>query len=323
VAYMNNSSDISKPPVAKKKRKKKSGAFLHILEYVGMLFFYYTIRVIPLTPAMHIGKFLARIISSVFPFRKKIILANLKRAFPLISDKKAKKIMRSTYENMLFLIVEFIHLEGKTKEEMAEYITEIEGEEHITQFKDSGKSFLGLSAHFGNWEFLGIYFSMMGYPISVVSKPIHNPYIAKFVNNIRFDTGMKLINTRKNPVSGIFRALKNNECVTFLSDQDARRTGIFINHFGTPASTFSGPAVFSIRSGLPLLPAFDVRTGLTTHKIIILPPVYPEKNIEDRNEAVYRLTEKHVRILEDIIRKYPDQYFWFHQRWKTRPKNTK
>ncbi|HSG29870.1 MAG TPA: lysophospholipid acyltransferase family protein, partial [Candidatus Krumholzibacterium sp.] len=118
---------------------------------------------------------------------------------------------------------------------------------------------------------------------------------------------------------GIFSSLRKNRLVALLSDQDARRHGIFVDFFGTPASTYPGAAQFSYRSGAPVVFCYIVRGSDESHEAVFLPPVHPD-TARSREEEVVRLTAAHVKALEDAVKEHPDHYFWAHRRWKSSPK---
>lgn len=270
---------------------------------------------------------LSPVLSRLVPVRRGVIRENLERALPEAPAGTVNRLIVETYRNFLFFVIEFIHivrLGEKMKKKRDDRpgcprITEIEGEEHFASVGSGKKPFLVLTGHLGNWELMGAFFALKGAPLSVLAKPIHNPYVNRHVNRVREANGLEVISTRKMPMRPVLKAIRAGRGVVFLADQDARRAGIFVDFFGHPASTFTGPALFCVRTGLPLLPVFDIRTGLFSHKTIFLPPIYPPGDME-REEAIRHITEKHVKCLEEMIRRYPDQYFWFHRRWKSREK---
>jgi KDO2-lipid IV(A) lauroyltransferase len=293
-------------------------AFLHYLEYAGLKILYIACQIIPFEICMKLGDICSPALTLLFPIRKSVVLQNLERAFPQESKQSLKRILRKTYRSFLLFLIEFIHFGKRTPDDLSRQIVEIEGSEHIKEAGMGEKAFLIITGHLGNWELMGAYFASRGFRFSVLAKPVHNPRIDEFVNRIREEKGINVISTREFPLKSIYKTIKEGNGLVFLADQDARRAGIFIDFFGTPASTFTGPAVFSLRTGLPLLPVFDVRKDLITHKVIIHPPIYPPTG--DREKAIETIMQDYNRILEDMIRKYPEQYFWFHRRWKTKPR---
>ncbi|MBN1899908.1 lysophospholipid acyltransferase family protein [Candidatus Sumerlaeota bacterium] len=293
-------------------------AFLHLMEYAGLKTLYSTFRLVPFQTCMRLADFFSPALALSIPFRKKIILENLRRAFPDKSERFLRHLLKKIYRNFYLFMMEFIHFEKRSREELSGQFVEFIGEEYIREAGVGDKGFLIITGHLGNWELMGAYFASRDYRFSVLAKPVHNPYIDKLITRVREEKGIHVISTRNLDLKSIFKTIREGNGLVFLADQDARRDGIFIDFFGTPASTFTGPAVLSLRTGLPLLPVFDVRKDLLTHKVIFYPPIYPPSG--DREKAILKIMTDYTRILEDVIRKYPDQYFWFHRRWKTRPK---
>jgi len=294
-------------------------SFRHLLEYAGVLCLRGVFRLLPFGISMRLAYHAAPILSAILPIRRKIILENLRTAFPEADEKKLSSLVRETYRNFFLLIVEFTKYEQRDLNALMTQITEIEGEEYFNEVGGGEKPFLAITAHIGNWELMGAYFAARHISLSVLARPIHNIHVDRLVNRMRKRKGLDVISTQDSPIREVLEALKGGRCVAFLADQDARRAGIFIDFFGKPASTFTGPALFSFKTGLPLLPIFDIRTGISTHKVIIFPPIYPSQDEAEREATIHAITEKYTRILEDIIRRYPGQYFWFHRRWKTHP----
>jgi KDO2-lipid IV(A) lauroyltransferase len=94
--------------------------------------------------------------------------------------------------------------------------------------------------------------------------------------------------------------------------------GVYVNFFGHKAATAIGPAVFALRTGAPILPMFIIRQDDATHKIIIEPPIKVESQ-DDENETVTAVMAKITSVIEQYIRRYPQEWAWMHRRWKSRP----
>ncbi|MGH3054330.1 MAG: lysophospholipid acyltransferase family protein, partial [Gaiellaceae bacterium] len=153
-------------------------------------------------------------------------------------------------------------------------------------------------------------------PIDFVAKPLSNPAMEKWIEARRRDIGVGLITVGPG-MRAVFAALKANRCVCMLGDQDARRHGVFVPFFGRLASTPVGPAALALRSGAPLIPAFERRLDDQRHRIEFHPPLtveYPEAP-----DAALRLTALHTALLEARVRERPSDWFWLHRRWKTSP----
>jgi KDO2-lipid IV(A) lauroyltransferase len=290
----------------------------HRLEFFMLRILEYPFRVLPFRLALRTGAVLGTLCAWVLPVRKRVMRANIQRAFgSSIPKHRLRTLMRRCYRYSGISAVEFMRLRTRSDAQIKNQVLRIEGEHHYLQLGGTSGGFIALTGHLGNWEFMGAYFSAEGLRVSVIAKPIHNPFVNDYVNRIRQEKGYEVISTDEG-MKKIVSRLKASGAVVFLADQDARKTGIFVEFFGSPASTHTGPALFMTRLRIPILPVFDIRVGLDKHVIIFHPPIYPPQEA-DKTEAIRLVTEQHVRILEDMVRQYPDQYFWYHRRWKTQP----
>jgi KDO2-lipid IV(A) lauroyltransferase len=162
---------------------------------------------------------------------------------------------------------------------------------------------------------MGSYFARHGYRLNVIAKPIHNPRVETEVARTRRACGFDILYTGEGLKPGL-RHLRDGGILAIVADQDARQAGLPVPFFGVPASTALGPVVFARLAKAPILPVFPIRVGPTRHRCCCYPPIWPVTG-ESRLAAFERMTHAHVAALEDFIKKHPEQYFWFHRRWKT------
>ena len=137
------------------------------------------------------------------------------------------------------------------------------------------------------------------------------------MNDLRMASGIGII-ARGVAARGVFSSLKGNRIVALLSDQDARKAGIFVDFLGRPASTFQGGAQFALRMRSAIVCCYIVRQPDESHIAFFFPPIDVDSEAE-RESEIRRLTEEHTRELERCIELHPDHYFWAHRRWKTKP----
>lgn len=270
---------------------------------------------------VNLGAVMGALAWRLAPLRRDVVLENLDIAFgDTISPGERRRIARETYKSFGMFVMESFYLAHCGRDWVESRIAEVEGWEHAQALADQGRGFIALSGHFGNWELMGAYAGRLG-PIYPVSKPMHNPLAQEYVSQTRARHGLNIL-WSDNPhiTSEISNALKGGGIVNFLCDQDMRQEGVFVPFFGRPASTVGAAAVFALRLGCAILPVFMVRLGPTRHRVVFQPPLRPEDfpgaKLTDRVQA---MTAAHTRLLEDMIRLYPTQYFWFHRRWKTTP----
>jgi KDO2-lipid IV(A) lauroyltransferase len=173
-----------------------------------------------------------------------------------------------------------------------------------------------VSGHFGNWEITALAIRRLGLPLRVVAARQANALVDARVRAFRRRVGIET----HSPGGGMrdaLRALRGAEFVATLMDQDARRRGTFVEFLGTPASTHTGMLSLAIRERAAVVPVVTVDRG-GSYEFVLGEPWRPSPD-RDEIENVRRGAEHFNRFLEEQVRRNPENYFWAHRRWKSRP----
>lgn len=262
-------------------------------------------------------KIIRRIISYIFyliiyyliPIRKTEYLSNLKIAFPNQTPVYYKKLSKRGYK---FFMNQFVHFFA-FPESFNEAKLKIVGRGKLDNAYKRGKGVTFISGHFGAWELLSAWVTSNGYPITAVAAKQKNRGSNQFFLEHRGQFGMKHV-YRRSSIDDMYKILNRNEGLALVSDQDARKHGVFVNFFNKLASTPTGTAQFYINSGTSLI--FTICYQAVNNEYVIeFIPIEPGDN-----PTIESITQNFTSTLESYIRKYPEQYFWFHRRWKTQPK---
>jgi KDO2-lipid IV(A) lauroyltransferase len=193
-----------------------------------------------------------------------------------------------------------------------------DGLEHLEAAARTPGGVLVLTAHFGNWELLGLAHVLSGLPLAVVARPLDSAILNRLVEWLRRRTGAELI-AKHRALKPVLGALRRGRMVAILLDQNASRAeAVFVPFFGHPASTSRGLALLALRTGRPIVPIFMHREPDGHHRIVVEPPLWPSPGASTAG-AVLELTAECVRRIEATIRRWPEQWFWLHRRWRTRP----
>ncbi|MBQ3834572.1 MAG: lysophospholipid acyltransferase family protein [Elusimicrobia bacterium] len=182
------------------------------------------------------------------------------------------------------------------------------------------KGLLVLSAHCGNWEILAAGVAKH-FPVNVIAKKIYidelNDMLVKYRNimNVKVILRNELSSARK-----MIKALRNNEIIAMLIDQDTSVQSVFVDFFGYPASTPLGLASLALKTGTPVVLSVDKRLPEDKHQFIISDEIVPPESTGDFDTDVKNFTAKLTKYLENFIRENPEQWVWFHERWKTKQK---
>ncbi len=245
-----------------------------------------------------------------------ITLHNLHRAFPEKDMGELIRIAKGVYRNLAITAAEFFGMPSITRENLHEWV-ELEGLEYFEAGIAQGKGLLTIIAHFGNWELMPVTAPFFLNPSHIIYRPLDSPVLDNIVEYVRTINGNVMI---KKGGSGkrIMELLKDNQSIGILSDQNvAAREGVFVDFFGRPACTGVGLAVLALRSGAPVLPMFMARQKSGKYKFILKPLVEISRS-GDYEQDLQENTQRFTRVVEETVREYPDQWFWLHQRWKTK-----
>ncbi len=277
--------------------------------------FFTLLGLIPRPWGNRLGSMLGRILYLADIRHRNIAVRNLVCAFGK-HPSQVKDISVKVFENMGKILFEMAWSARQNKKQLFRHFR-IEGVSHIKHAYHKGRGVLVLSAHFGNWELLSVIGAMIGYPLSIVFRPLDFKPMDLFAERFRTRFGGKLIPKRKS-MRHVLRSLRQGNIAVLLMDQNVNwEEGVFADFFGHPACTNKGLALLALKTESPVVPVFLVREQ-KGFRAVFLPEVTLIKT-GDRTKDIEANTQEYNRIIESMVRQYPDQWFWVHQRWKTKP----
>ena len=239
-------------------------------------------------------------------------LKNLAFAMPGLDTRAHGRIVDGVFENVSRLLVALARFPSINRSNVAEWIA-YEGLEHYQNAKREGHGVLIATAHLGNWELSAFAHALMSAPMYVMVRPLDNPRIDALVERRRTLSGNRLID-KHDAARAVMKALRRNEAVGVLIDQNTSADeGVFVDFFGRPACANSGFVKLAHRSQAAVIAGFALWDEKQRRYVLRF---YPR--IEMTGDVQRDTQRLHARI-EQIIRKYPDQWMWIHRRWKTRP----
>jgi KDO2-lipid IV(A) lauroyltransferase len=250
------------------------------------------------------------------PKHRLIALQNLKMAFPDKSMPELIYIAKGVYRNIGTVLAEFFKIPALTKQNIRQWV-DVEGLENLENALKKNRGVLIFSAHLGNWELLAAAIAVLCKPSVVLYRRLDNPVLENLVLWVRSSTGNILL-LKDGAMRSMLQYLKRNAAMGILIDQNmAWQEGVFVDFFGRPACTTEGIAFLALHTGAPVHSVFVIRRPDGSYRLII------SKEVEiiqtgDQNADVRTNTQNFTKIVEDMVRQYPDQWLWVHQRWKTK-----
>ena len=230
-----------------------------------------------------------------------------------VSEQEAERIAKASWVRfgpMAFEVLRFPRFKGRLNERV-----ELEGLDEVKKLLALGRGVVFATSHCGNWELLGGALAEAGVPLVAVGMKQKESGSDRFITENRSLVGMHV--TYKNDVREMFRMLKEGWAIGLLMDQDvSARDGIVIDWFGRPTNFAQGPATLARHQGLPIIPIYITRLPDGRHRGIIHAPI-PVSRTKDKKADILEATRAVGRVLEEHIRRHPEEWFWLHDRWKS------
>lgn len=303
-------------PAAGIRRPQGRAKIQHAFEYALFRVLLFLLERLSWDAAHRLGQALGTITFRVLRIRRRVVLDNLAHAFPAWTPARRLAVAHECYRQFGTTFLELCLLPRTRPEDLIARAVLGDGDQFDAALRE-GHGAVIVTGHIGNWEALGASLAARGYPLCGLVARQRNRYINAQVQRMRESAGIRLL-YKDRGLMPVMRALRGNSFVAFPIDQDAGRDGVFVEFLGRLASAPLGPVRFARHAGCPMIPGFCLRQPDGTYRLEMPGPVWVRTDLppdEAELEAMARLTA----LLEEVVRRYPEQWFWMHRRWKTRP----
>jgi len=273
---------------------------------------------LPRPAARSAGARIAAIAYRLRPPLRRTAMLNLRLAFPNSSEAERRRIVRGMVRQIGWLAGEFSQFPKHTRQNI-EQVVMLDGQENFDAGQRRGKGVLFLTGHFSAWELMSFSHALYGYPLHFLVRPQANGRVDALINAYRCLSGNQPIDKNRS-ARAILKVLSEGGTVGILADINTIvQEGVFVNFFGIPACTTSGLARIALRTDTAVVPVFLIWDEHLRKYRLRFEAAVELTRTGDEEADVLENTARFTRILEDQIRKHPDQWLWVHKRWKTRP----
>lgn len=289
----------------------------HWLEFALFTVVKWKLRYLPERVALWGGGAMGWFIGRILGVRWDTVEGNLGIAFGDESSAWRERVAVASYRHLGTEAVAVLRMSWMAPEEIIAR-TRIEGFGEFQAALAEGRGVILATGHLGSWEVGAACLAARGVPVDGITKGMSNRRFGKALNDIRERLGYRVIDVGEGP-ERVARSLAEGRMVALLGDQNIRKGGVFVPFFGKPAATARGVALFALRTGAPVFLGLALHEqGRPRHYRGILERI-PVEATGDREADIRRVTAAYMAALERFVREYPEQYFWQHRRWHTRP----
>ena len=290
----------------------------HKLEYAPVWLVLKVMGVLPRELARLLGISIGYLVYFLHPRLRNVGLRNLQMTMPEKSLRERRKIVRGVFRTLGRQLADFCQFPTYDARNIGELAVH-EGFEAFDAARARGRGVLFLTAHLGAWEIGSFMHSLYGNTMAVVVRPLDNPHLDRLVTHYRTMHGNRTFE-KQEFARGLLSAMKKGETVGVLMDQNMTPPqGVFVDFFGIPACTASGIARVALKTDAAVVPAFTIWDPVIRKYRVHFEPAVQLIRTKNHEADVVANTAKFTRIIEEFVRKYPDQWLWVHKRWKTRP----
>lgn len=280
-------------------------------------FISFIVLALPIRIGLMLGQAFGTLSFYILRRERNKVLGNMDIAFGRSKSAAEKRnIAKKVFENLGKSFIEVLSIPKFTRQGFKRYVYS-RNIDTLKGFLRDGKAVIILSAHFGNWELLAHYLAISGLPMNVIARRVRQSGLEAFLIRIRKRNCVNIL-YRDASAKEIVDLLRDKKFVGIMPDQDMDSvSGVFVDFFGRSAWTPSGAAVLNLLTGACIVPCFIVRRAFG-HEVLIENPIEVVKT-GDKRKDILENTQRYTKAIEDCIRKYPEQWVWFHDRWKTHP----
>ena len=292
------------------------------LEYALAWLLIRGISILPRPVARAAGIGLGQLVYLLHGKLRRVGMRNLQLAFPQKSAHERRRILRGEFTSLGRQLAEVCLFPSYTRENVTKIVV-YDGFENFERAEARGKGVIYLTAHLGGWELSAFSHSIQGHPLHVVMRGMDNPFLDRFITHLRTMHGNRAVD-KDNFVRGLLSAMKAGETVGILMDTNMTPPqGVFVDFFGIPACTASGLARIALRTDAAVVPGFTIWDRKLRKYRLRFDPALDLIRTGDEEADIVANTALFTKVIEEYVRRYPDQWLWVHRRWKTRPTGEK
>ena len=236
-----------------------------------------------------------------------------------LTDQQARDLALKSMQQMTMMAVEVLFVPRLINEWTWPRYVRLKGIERAIDVLLRPQGAILVTGHYGNWELVGFMLATLGFPLTAVMRPLDNPYLNRYLMDVRARRGLRLL-YKKGASASAGDVLGSGGVLGFIADQNAGHKGLFVDFFGTKASTYKSIGLLAIQYQVPIIVGCARRTSAGFQYEIECNRVILPAEWADKDDPLTWITREYTSAIERCVRQAPEQYLWIHRRWKSRPR---
>ena len=259
---------------------------------------------------------LAKVVFWIDIKHKKIIKANLDLTIKdQISEEKYKSILNYCHKTLALVLLQVLRSSRLSLEDMQKSV-HFENRHYIDDAIKEGRKIIIISAHYGNWELGATAVGALIHPITSIHKKMNDNYFDDYLLRSRTKFNMTMVE-KKGAIRHLVKALKNNQIITMMIDQNVHpKDGIYVDFLGAKATQSAAPAFLARKFDALIIPILIHTSPEKEDVITVLEPIITAQT-DDEEKDIFESTQAQANMLSNVIKAHPEPWFWCHKRWKS------
>ncbi len=305
-------------PKKKKKKKKKPNPVIDYLIYLLMRTVSMFMQISDVDASVRFARSLGAGLYVIYRRGRKRAIDQLRESYPDKDDAWLEATAKASMEHIAMLAFDVMRHDRLLRGSTWHKYIELDDMSEALSVILKHKSIIMVTGHYGNFEALGVAMGIFGLEGYSIARPIDNPYINDYLVKVRQRKGQTIID-KKGATDNMHAILESGNMLGFIADQNAGRKGIFVDFFGRKASTYKSIGLLAMHYNLPIVVGYCRRIDNRYKFKVGISRIIQPQDWQDQDNPLHWVTAEYTTAIENFIREAPEQYWWIHRRWKTRP----
>jgi Kdo2-lipid IVA lauroyltransferase/acyltransferase len=279
------------------------------------------LRCFPVNVNLRTARLFAHIWWHAIPRHRRRARAHLRLAYgDSLPEEEIVRLARASFEALAMLAIDFFSTPALITEWTWHKYVRLHNMREALRVLLAGNGAIILTGHYGNWELAGYLLALFGFDVAAIMRPLDNVYLNRYVVENRRRKGLELLD-KKGAMQSAEPVIRRGGALGFIADQNAGSKGMFVDFFGTAASTYKSIGLLAMRTRVPIIIGYARRIEQRFEfEVGVERIIYPQE-WDAQDDPLRWITQEYTAALEAAIRRAPEQYLWIHRRWKSRPRS--